>query len=128
MAPLSCVWRHKLAFGFARGTNVNLPIICECARSDICVGVQKLHSYVPCCSSVGTGFFSAITDYLDKAPKQLSKLAKTGLKTLGLAKWAKQAKTEYIIKIQEYNIPCQLISLKKFFNLTRLKFKNSQKT
>ena len=85
-------------------------------------------TYPAALSSVGTNFFPAITDYLDKAPKQLSKLAKTGLKTLGLAKWAKQAKTEYIIKIQEYNIPCQLISLKKFFNLTRLKFKNSQKT
>ena len=85
-------------------------------------------TYLAALSSVGTTFFPAITDYLDNAQKQLSKLAKTGLKTLGLAKWAKQAKTEYIIKIQEYNIPCQLISLKKFFNLTRLKFKNSQKT
>ena len=85
-------------------------------------------TYLAALSSVGTTFFPTITEYLDKAPKQLSKLAKTGLKTLGLAKWAKQAKTEYIIKIQEYNIPCQLISLKKFFNLTRLKFKNSQKT
>ena len=86
VAPLSCAWRHKLAFGFARGTNVNLPIICECARSDICVGVQTLHSYVPCYSSVGTSFFSAITDYLDKAPKQVKigqnrpKDARTGQK------------------------------------------------
>ena len=73
VAPLSCAYTcHKLAFGFARGTNVNLPIICECARSDICVGVQTPHilTYPAALSSVGTGFFPAITDYLDRAPKQ----------------------------------------------------------
>ena len=36
---------------------------------EVTYALEFRHSYVPCCASVGTSFFPAITDYLDKAPK-----------------------------------------------------------